>query len=85
LKIEIGREALRALRRIQPARAQEIREAIGRVAAEPRAAYNNLRPLKGVPSGFCIWVGDWRVSYTLDWEADLMRIFEIVPRGGAYR
>ena len=41
--------------------------------------------LKGVPNGFRIRVGDWRVSYTLDYQAGVMSVFEIAPRGGAYR
>jgi mRNA interferase RelE/StbE len=85
LKIDIGREALRVLRRMQPAKAQDIRAAIARVAADPTAPANNLRPLKGVPHGFRIRVGDWRVCYTLDRRAGVMRVFEIAPRGGACR
>jgi mRNA interferase RelE/StbE len=85
VEIEFSREAVKALRTIQPAKAGQIRAAIDRVAADPGAPNNNLLPLKGVPSGFRIRVGDWRVSYTLDREADLMSVFEIAPRGGAYR
>jgi hypothetical protein len=37
---------------MQPAKAKDIREAIDKVAADPTAPNNNLRPLKGVPTGF---------------------------------
>ena len=70
---------------MQPAKAKDIREAVDKVAADPTVPNNNLRPLKGVPNGFRIRVGDWRVSYTLDRQADVIRVFEIAPRGGAYR
>ena len=75
---------------MQPAKAKDIREAIDKVAADPTAPNNNLRALKGVPNGFRIRVGDWlrpnwRVSYTLDRQARVMSVFEIAPRGGAYR
>lgn len=70
---------------MQPAKAGQIRAAIDRVSADPSAPNNNLLPLKGVPNGFRVRVGDWRVSYTLDRDAGLMSIFEIAPRGGAYR
>jgi mRNA interferase RelE/StbE len=73
------------LARIQPAKAKDIREAIDKVAADPNARNNNLRTLKGVPNGFRIRVGDWRVSYSVDYEACVMSVFEIAPRGGAYR
>jgi mRNA interferase RelE/StbE len=64
---------------------RDIREAIDKVAADPAAPNNNIRALKGVPNGFRIRVGDWRVSYTLDHRGGVMNVFEIAPRGGAYR
>jgi len=85
MEVEIGREARKVLRRLQPARAQDIREAIERVAADPNAPNNNVRTLSGVPDGFRVRVGDWRVSYILDRPTNRMTIFEIAPRGGAYR
>jgi mRNA interferase RelE/StbE len=85
MDVEIGREPLKVLRRVQPAKARDIRDAIDRVAADPTAPNNNVRPLSGVPDGFRIRVGDWRVSYTWDRRANKMTIFEIAPRGGAYR
>jgi mRNA interferase RelE/StbE len=85
VEIVIARDAGKVLARMQPAKANDIREAIDRVAADPAAPNNNLRALKGVPNGFRIRVGDWRVSYTLDYRANVMSVFEIVPRGGAYR
>jgi mRNA interferase RelE/StbE len=85
VEIVIARDAGKALARKQPAKAKDIREAIDKVATDPTAPINNLRVLKGVPNGFRIRVGDWRVSYTLDYEAGVMSVFEIAPRGGAYR
>jgi mRNA interferase RelE/StbE len=70
---------------MQPAKAKDIRQALTRAAADPSARNPNLRPLKGVPNGFRIRVGDWRVSYTLDRGAGALDVFEIAPRGGAYR
>jgi mRNA interferase RelE/StbE len=82
VEIVIARDAGKVLVRMQPSKAKDIREAIDNVAADPN---NNLRPLKGVPNGFRIRVGNWRVSYTLDRRAGVMSVFEIAPRGGAYR
>jgi len=70
---------------MQPAKARDIREAIAKVAVDPAAPNNNTRALKGVTNGFRIRVGDWRVSYTLDHRGGVMNVFEIAPRGGAYR
>ena len=85
VEIVIGRDAGKVFARMQPAKAKDIREAIDKVAADPTVPNNNLRPLKGVPNGFRIRVGDWRVSYVLDSQAGVMSVFEIAPRGGAYR
>jgi mRNA interferase RelE/StbE len=85
MQIVIVRDAVKALRRMQPAKAADIRRAIDRVAADPSGRSNNLSPLKGVPNGYRIRVGDWRVSFTLDRAAQVMEVFEIAPRGGAYR
>jgi mRNA interferase RelE/StbE len=85
VEIVIARDAGKVLARMQSAKARDIREAIDKVVADPTAPNNNLRALRGVPNGFRIRVGDWRVSYTLDYEAGVMSVFEIAPRGGAYR
>jgi mRNA interferase RelE/StbE len=85
VQIVIARDAGKVLARIQPAKVRDIREAIDKVAADPAAPNNNIRALKGVPNGFRIRVGDWRVSYTLDRRGGVMNIFEIARRGGAYR
>jgi len=85
VQIVIVASALKVLRRVQPKKAQDILAAIRRVAADPRAKNNNLKPLTGIRNGFRIRVGDWRVSFTLDHAAQAMDVFEIAPRGGAYR
>jgi mRNA interferase RelE/StbE len=85
MKIVVRTSALKALRRMQPAKAEDILKAMERVAADPRAKNNNLKPLTGIRGGFRLRVGDWRVSFALDYAADTMDVFEIAPRGGAYR
>ena len=65
---------------MQPAKARDIREAIDKVAANPTAPNHNIRALIGVPNGFRIRVGDWRVWYTLDHRGGVMNAFEIAPR-----
>ena len=85
MKVIYRRAPAKALRRMQRAKAEDIMGAIKRVAADPLAPNNNVRALKGVPNGFRIRVGDWRVSYTVNREAAMIDVFEIAPRGGAYR
>jgi mRNA interferase RelE/StbE len=85
VRIVLAKSALKALRRMQPAKAKDIRQAIDRVAANPSAPNNNLTRLQGIPDGFHIRVGDWRVSFVLDRATEVLDVFEIAPRGGAYR
>jgi mRNA interferase RelE/StbE len=85
MKVIYRRNPIKALRRMQRAEAADITGTIQRVAADPWAPNNNLTPLKGVLNGFRLRVGDWRVSYTVDRGAAVIEVFEISPRGGAYR
>jgi mRNA-degrading endonuclease RelE of RelBE toxin-antitoxin system len=85
MRLTYKKSALKALRGMQAAKSQDIREAMARIAADPGAANNNLTTLKGVEHGFRLRVGDWRVSFVVDREKDLIDVFEIAPRGGAYR
>ena len=85
MRIEFRRDPLKALRGMQRAKAEDIFAALDRIAAAPFARDNNIKPLRGVPSGYRARVGDWRVSYMLDRGAEVIEVFEIVPRGGAYR
>ena len=85
MKIVVSTSALKALRRMQPAKAEDILKAMERIAADPGAKNNNLKPLAGLKNGFRVRVGDWRASFTLDYANQTMDVFEIAPRGGAYR
>lgn len=85
MEIVYRRDPLKALRRIQPAKVTDIRVAIARIAVDPSAPNNNIKPLSGVPNGYRVPVGDWRISYTVDRRANVIEVFEIAPRGGAYR
>jgi mRNA interferase RelE/StbE len=84
-EVTYRRDPVKAVRRMQRAKAEDMIAAVERVAADPSAPNNNVRPLKGVSNGFRIRVGDWRVSYTVDRDAAVIDVFEIAPRGGAYR
>jgi mRNA-degrading endonuclease RelE of RelBE toxin-antitoxin system len=84
-RITYRRDSAKALRGMQRAKAEDIVAAVERIAADPSGPNNNLRPLNGVPNGFRIRVGDWRVSYAIDRDPQVIDVFEIAPRGGAYR
>jgi mRNA interferase RelE/StbE len=84
-KIVYRRDPVKVLRRVQPAKAGDITGAVERIAADPSAPNHNVKPLRGISNGFRVRVGDWRVSYTIDREARVIDVFEVAPRGGAYR
>ncbi len=85
MDITYRKTPLKRLLRMQPARAKQIRRSLEAIAADPSGVHANLKPLKGVSDGFRMRVGDWRVSFLLDWEEERIDVFEIEPRGGAYR
>ncbi len=45
----------------------------------------DVRALTGVPGEFRLRVGDWRVRYELETEAEQLLVLRVLPRGSAYR
>jgi mRNA-degrading endonuclease RelE of RelBE toxin-antitoxin system len=85
MPITIKKTGLKALKKMQPSAAARIESAIEKFAKNPAANPANVKPLTHVENGFRIRVGDWRVSLTLDPENGNVDVFEIAPRGGAYK
>jgi mRNA interferase RelE/StbE len=85
MEVVYRRDTLKALRGMQHAEAEDMLTALRRIAVDPFARNNNIKPLRGVLNGYRVRIGDWRVSYTLDPQAEVIEVFEIAPRGGAYR
>jgi mRNA-degrading endonuclease RelE of RelBE toxin-antitoxin system len=80
------RAALKGLMRVEPSlRRQTVIDTMERVAADPFAKDNNVKPLTGLPNGYRRRFGDLRVSYTVGRKTDVLEVFEVSPRGGAYR
>jgi mRNA interferase RelE/StbE len=81
------RDAAKAMLRMEPRRAAAIRAALQEVAADPppRGRPRNVVALAGVPDGYRLRVGDWRVSFTVDHACDEIAVFEVAARGSAYR
>lgn len=86
-KLTWTHDALKVLLRMQPKRAGAIRDKCLEIAVAPPpvGVHSNLKALSGVPDAYRVRFGDWRVSFTIDREADVMEVFEVAPRGGAYR
>jgi mRNA interferase RelE/StbE len=81
------RDVVKAMLRIEPRRAAAIRAAMQAIGADPppRGRHRNVVALAGVPDGYRLRVGDWRVSFLVDHAQDEIEVFEVAARGSAYR
>ena len=77
------RTALRQMRRCPKSRV--ILAWLDRTSKNPFRPDNNVKPLSGVDNGYRRRFGDWRVSYLVNRDGRVIEVFEVAPRGGAYR
>jgi mRNA-degrading endonuclease RelE of RelBE toxin-antitoxin system len=77
------RTAAKQLRRCP--RRDVILEWLGILCRDPFQPDNNVTPLTGIAGGYRRRFGDWRVSYLIDRRQRVIEVFEVAPRGGAYR
>ena len=77
-----SKDARRTLRRMPRNTMHTIIAKVDGLATDPLAPNNNVTALRGI-EGFRLRVGDWRVLYSLDTDANLLRVAAIVPRGEA--
>ena len=85
LEIRYRKSALFNVRNLPTAQRRTMQEVLNGIAGSPKYRHNNLRPLKGVKNGFRLRLGDWRVSFVRDARDGIVDVFEIQPRGKAYR
>jgi mRNA interferase RelE/StbE len=82
-RIELTRDALRALAKLDKPVRRRIQGAIDKLADDPRPA--GMIVLRGVPGAFRIRVGDYRVIYTLHDARLLIVVIDIGHRRDVYR
>lgn len=85
VEITFTRSALKGLADMPASKREEALAVLRRIAAERDYRNNNLKPLRGIKGGFRLRAGDWRINFTRDAKAGEMEVFEVAPRGGAYR
>ena len=85
LEIRYRKSALFNARNLSAAHKRTLRTVLSGIAQDPKYRHNNLKPLRGVKNGFRFRLGDWRVSFVRDGKARIVDVFEIQPRGKAYR
>ena len=83
--ITYRKSTVRRLQKMQPKKAASIRATMHRIAARPEGKHANLKPRTDIENGYRLRVGGWRISYVIDRAAETLEVFEIEPRGGAYR
>ena len=83
-EVVLSRFAKRTMGRLPENIRDTIDAKIEALAADPTAANNNVKPLRGAP-GFRLRVGDWRVLYEIDHQRRLVQVRSIRNRGEAYR
>jgi len=82
-KVVIHRKAEKMLRRLDGDTLERIRQAIRKLAFDPRPA--GMKKLVGYENLFRVRVGDWRMIYAIEDDQLIVLVLEISPRGGAYR
>lgn len=85
LDVIYRKSALYNVRNLSAAHKRTLRTILSGIAQDPKYKHNNLRPLKGVKNGFRLRLGDWRISFVRDAKGGIVDVFEIQPRGKAYR
>ena len=82
-RIKVTPEAEKVLRRLPKNLLRRVRVAIRRLASNPTP--QNCKTLRGYEDLYPVRVGGWRISYAIEYEALVILILEVAPRGGAYR
>jgi mRNA interferase RelE/StbE len=82
-RIELTRDAVRALAKLDKPVRRRIQGAIDRLADDPRPA--GMIPLRGAPGAFRIRVGDYRVIYALHDDRLLIVVIDLGHRRDVYR
>jgi mRNA interferase RelE/StbE len=82
-RIELSRDALRALAKLDKPVRRRIQGAIDKLVDDPRPV--GMVALRGVPGAFRIRVGDYRIVYTLRDDRLLVVVIDIGHRREVYR
>lgn len=85
MKLVIEKQAVKRLMRLPPNARAVMYERLGAIAENPFANHANVTALKGEKDRFRLRQGDWRAVYTVDRDANEVRVLLIEPRGSVYR
>jgi mRNA interferase RelE/StbE len=83
LEVRWSANAEREARRLDPPMNRRIVAALESYAA---TGHGDIKRLTGYnPPQYRLRVGEWRVRFTVDWEARVLYVLSIQPRGRAYQ
>ena len=82
-RIELTRDALGALAKLDKPVRRRIQGAIDKLAADPRPA--GMIALRGAPGAFRIRVGDYRIIYSLRDDLLVIVVVDVGHRRDVYR
>lgn len=85
MELVFDKDAVKAIRKMQPKAAAALMARLKTVATAPMANHPNVTAMQGLPSTFRLRQGDWRTIYELDRKAGVMRVVKIGQRGQVYR
>ncbi|NMB13523.1 MAG: type II toxin-antitoxin system RelE/ParE family toxin [Firmicutes bacterium] len=84
--VRLLHEAVKTLERLDRRTEARIRRRLHGLSESPFPAPDrDIRPVKGSPGMWRLRVGDWRILYTVDEEAQAVYVVAVRPRGQAYR
>lgn len=81
--IEIARDALRALSKLDKPIRRRLQTAIDRLGNDPRP--NGAIALQGLPGAYRVRVGDYRVIYTVEDDQLVVLVVDLGHRREIYR
>lgn len=82
-RVEVDERVKKALLSLPPKHFRQVQNKVEALRLNPRP--QDVKPLEGVPHGFRIDSGEYRILYTIDSEAQLVSIFKIKHRKDVYR
>ncbi len=85
MRLRIGRDAAKAIRRLDAGTATAILDALNRIAADPFAHHPNVDRWKEMKDGFRLRHGELRVLYRVDRSQGEVYVDRVGQRGEVYK
>ncbi len=76
-EVQVDRRVLKSVRRVLPKHFRQIKAGLERLSVSPRP--HDCKQLKQ-SGGYRVTVGEYRILYTVDDEARIVKVYKIVKR-----